>query len=182
MKLKFIAASLTLFLFISCNHTVETVKVEGRYTIDLPSYLDKTEDLNKAASLQYKNAMREFYVLVIDEPKANFNKVLEEGELDYTANIDGYSKLLADDIAKSSGLAVTPKMETTTINNLNARTIKFDGTVNGVNVYWIIAYVEGKNRYYQILTWTLDTKKTDNEADMNAIVESFKETDKSKSR
>ena len=181
MKLKFIAAALTLFILTACKHTIETVKVEGKYTLDLPSFLNKTDDLNKAASLQYKNEMREFYVLVMDEPKENFHKVLNEGGLDYDRNLNGYSEILAKDIAKSSGIEITPKLQKTTINNLNARLLNFQGVVNGVDVYWKIAYIEGKNRYYQILTWTLPNKKSDNEAAMDAIINSFKETDKTKS-
>ena len=182
MKLKFIAAALTLFVLSSCKDTIETVKVEGKYTIDLPSYLDKADDLNKAASLQYKNAMREFYVLVIDEPREKFNKVIAEGGLDYEADINGYSQLLADDIAKASGVETTPQLKKTTINNLNARILEFNGQVDNIDIYWKIAYIAGKNHYYQILTWTLPSKKEDNEPAMDAIINSFKETDKSKSR
>jgi len=182
MKLKCIAATFLLCLFISCNENIETKKVEGKYTIDLPSYLDETKDLNKAASLQYKNDFKEFYVLVFDESTQDFHKALSDGGLDYEPNLNGYSEILATDIAKSSGLSVAPKMQNRTINNLDARILQFDGRVNDVDVFWKIAYLKGKNRYYQILTWTLSTKKTDNEAAMDAILNSFKETDKSKSR
>ena len=181
MKLKFIAAALTLFILTACKHTVETVKVDGKYTLDLPSFLNKTDDLNKAASLQYKNEMREFYVLVMDEPKENFHEVLNEGGLDYERDLNGYSEILAKDIAESSAIEITPKLQKTTINNLNARLLNFEGVVNGVNVYWKIAYIEGKNRYYQILTWTLPEKKEKNAEAMDAIINSFKETDKTKS-
>jgi len=181
MKLQFIAAAFTLFILTACNNTVETVKVEGKYTLDLPSYLEKTNDLNKAASLQYKNGMREFYVLVFDEPTEDFHKALSNGELEYEANLNGYSEILANDIAKSSGLAVTPKMQNRTINNLKARILQFNGKVDNLDVFWKIAYVKGKKHYYQILTWTQLSKKTNNEAAMDAILNSFKETDKSKS-
>jgi hypothetical protein len=180
MKIKFILSALLLFTLASCSDSVETVKVDGKYSIDLPSYLSKSDDLNKAASLQYKNAMREFYVLVLDEPKESFNKIVDEGELDYEKNLNGYSEILADDIAKSSGLETTPKMQQTTINNLKARILEFDGTVDNVNIHWKIAYLEGKNRYYQVLTWTIPGKTEDNGEAMMAILKSFKETDKSK--
>ena len=182
MKLKFIAAALTLFILSSCNDTVETVKVDGKYTIDLPSYLNKADDLNKAASLQYKNEMREFYVLVFDEPREDFHKAVTAGGLDYGPNLDGYSGLLADDITKASGLEVHPELKKKTINGLNARILEIEGKVKDLDIYWKIAYLEGKNRYYQILTWTTPSKKADNEEAMDAVIISFKETDKSKSR
>jgi len=100
--------------------------------------------------------------------------------LDYEKNLNGYSEILADDIAKSSGVETTPKMLQTTINNLKARILEFDGTVDNVNIHWKIAYLEGKNRYYQVLTWTIPDKTEDNGEAMMAILKSFKETDKSK--
>jgi len=180
MKLKIIAALIILFTLASCSHWTETVKVDGKYTIDIPSYLKKTDSLNTAASLQYQNPMREFYVLVFDEPIKDFNKAIAEGGLDYKPNLDGYSEILANDIAKSTGLAATPKMQNKTINNLKARTLQFTGKVNNLDIFWKIAYVEGKNNYYQILTWTLSSKQEDHKVAMDAIINSFKETDKSK--
>ena len=67
------------------------------------------------------------------------------------------------------------KITTTTIHRLPAMVVETTEQVNGNKVFYIVAVVETEKTYYQIFTWTLDSKKTQNEQQMKEIISSFRE-------
>lgn len=173
---------LTATMLVSCNNGTQTVKVDGKYSIELPKYLEKTSDINPEASLQYQNVVKQFFVIVIDEPKTEFENALQEHSLYdmYSNDLEGYSKLITDSMDKSIKLKKKPEFENTTINGKTARLLSFEGLNSGYPVYWKLAFVEGNSHYYQIMVWTKAESKDKYEKEMTAIINSFKETDKSK--
>lgn len=185
MNLKIIVIALVALCLAGCGKGAtefETVRVKGMYSLDLPDFLTKTDNLNDEASLQYQNPFREFYAIVIDEPKTELIKALEVNSLYdyYSADLEGYSQLLLDGIENAAEMNDIPEFTDTKINGLKARTIGLEGVTDGISIYWKIAYIEGNNNYYQVLAWTLSEKRETHEKDMEAIINSFKETDKSK--
>lgn len=178
---RFLLAALTLFLAVSCGDDTQTVTVK-HYSLTLPTFLTVTKGLNDAASLQYQNAGREFYVLVIDEPRKTFEDLLKENALGYEPNLDGYSGLLIESLVEGSGAKEKPAVTAKKINGLDARVTSVKGEVSGEKVFWKIAYVEGKNTYYQVLCWTSQAKQDEYEPQIDAILESFKEADKTREK
>jgi hypothetical protein len=169
---------------ISCGNDLQTVTVKGKYTIELPSNFKETSDLNKAASLQYQNVVKDIYAIVIDEPKEALGYALEQNSLYdmYPNDLKGYSKLITDGMEASISIKKMPDFEDTTINGLKARILSFEGLSSGHQVYWKLAFVEGNNTYYQIMVWTSAASRQKYEKEMTAIINSFEETDKSKKR
>jgi len=182
MKIKLLFAAFILLLITSCQEQPQLVKVKGRYTLELPTFLNEATDLHSDASLQYKNGLKEFYVIVLDEDKNSVNKTFEDSDLGYTSDLKGYADLLLANMAENSSFTAPPKLKDTSINKLRARVTSTSGIVDNIPVYWKIAYIEGKNRYYQLMVWTLTENQEEHEAQMEKIVQSFKETDKSKKR
>jgi len=173
-------------LLLSCGREKElqTVNIKNRYTMELPASYKKVKDLNEEASLQYQNVLKEMYVIVIDEDKQVLAKALENNSLydTYSNDLNGYSRLITDGMDASISVKKMPAFEETTINGIKARILSFDGLSSGYHVYWKLAFIEGNNRFYQIMVWT-DFKNHDkSEKEMADIINSFKETDKSKSR
>lgn len=175
---------LTALAFISCGNDMQTVSIKGKYTIDLPSNYTKTTDLNKAASLQYQNTIKNIYTIVIDEPKEALAVALEENSLydTYPNDLIGYSKLITDGMESSISVKKMPDFKETTINGLKARILSFEGLSSGHQVYWKLAFIEGNNTYYQIMVWTNAESRNKYEKEMVAIINSFIEIDKSKKR
>src|SRR5688572_33470128 len=58
--------------------TVRTVNIHDRYSLDLPTYMTKAGDLNFEATLEYKNELKEVYIIVIDESTAELVTVFKE--------------------------------------------------------------------------------------------------------
>jgi len=169
-------------LLISCNKNTQTVNVDNRYTLEVPADFKQVNDLNKEASLQYQNTLKELYVIVIDEPKTAFTAAINDNGLSdtYSNTLEGYSKLITDGMDSSIAVKKMPDFIDKTIHELKARELSFEGLSSGNQVYWKLAFIEGNNRYYQIMVWTLADNHNKHEKKMQAIVDSFTETDKSK--
>ncbi|AXG73540.1 hypothetical protein DVK85_04560 [Flavobacterium arcticum] len=185
MKKHLFITIITAFLLLSCGDSkeeIQTIKIKGLYSIELPEYLTKTTGLDNSASLQYQNTLREVYIMVIDEPKSKLEKAIKENALEdyYTPDLDGYAKLLNEGIETRASLDSVPQLISKKINGLNAKTATFTGNSQGIDIYWSLAFIEGKNNYYQVMIWTLADKKEQYKETMKAMINSFKETNKSK--
>jgi hypothetical protein len=174
---------LIAFAFISCSKTesAETVNIGGRYSIDLPKSFKKANRLNPEASLEYMDAVNGLYVIVIDEQKdAVINAIVENGlENTYSPDLKGYSQLLADTMKPNLKAGTIKPFNDTIINGLNARKTDLEGIVENLRIHYELGVVEGKNRFYQIMTWTTPNDLLKNQEQMQAIISSFKETDRS---
>ncbi|MGV3460696.1 MAG: hypothetical protein ACO1N9_09615 [Flavobacterium sp.] len=178
-----------LFLFIvvislaSCSkaETTQTVDIGGRYSLDIPKSFKKANGLNPAASLQYMDAANELYVIVIDEPKeAVTNAIVENGlENTYTPDLNGYSRLLADNMKPNLKAGTIEPFKDTVISGVKARKTDLEGIVESMRIHYKLGVFEGKNRFYQIMVWTSPNRVAKHKAAMEAMINSFKETDRS---
>ncbi|MGL2987732.1 hypothetical protein ACSVH5_09060 [Flavobacterium sp. RSSA_27] len=170
---------LTILSLYSCQlgDEQQIVTIENKYSVVIPSFLTKTSRLNDDASLQYQHAWKEFYVIVIDESKAEFQKALDDNNLTetYTNDIKGYSGLLINGIEMAISVSHKSEIIDTTINNMPAKLITIRGRAEGIDAYYSLAYIQGKERYYQIMAWTLQNKEYEYKDKMNRIIYSFKE-------
>jgi hypothetical protein len=156
---------------------MQIVTIENKYSISIPSFLTKVSGLNDDASLQYQHAWKELYVIVIDESKEEMQNVLSENNLigKYSNDIKGYSSLLLNGFEQNINVSKKSKVTETLVNNMPARLITVSGKVEGIDAFYTIAFIEGKNRYYQIMTWTLASKENEYKDKMNQILYSLKE-------
>jgi hypothetical protein len=170
---------LILLIVFSCGlmDKDEVVTVGKKYSLTLPSSMKKTTQLNDDASLQRMNALKELYVIVIDEPKEEMHKAIIESKLEdqYPLNIDGYSKILFENFGTAVKSTKKSSLTKTSINNMPARIATIEGFVDGHDIHYAIAYVEGVKQYYQIMTWTLSKKQAEHKEKMDQILRSFKE-------
>lgn len=181
MRKIIIITGIFVFLATSCNSItgVKEVKVADVATIEVPALLTDSKDLNEDAIVQMANGFQELYVIVIEESKQEFNDLINEtdGVFDdgFTADLNGYAKVAASSI--ESGIDLKSKEDLVPIKNngLSTYVASFEGKINGLNVFYKLSCVEGKDRYYQILTWTLSSSKEKHLEAMNAMINSFKE-------
>jgi len=184
MKNALLTTAIALVLFISCNQQpdTQTIKIKGKYTIDIPTSFTRNDSLNEDASLTYQDLDRIAFVAVIDESKQEYNDMVKNDEAlaKYAPNLNGYANLLLDSLKEKIKLDTLPKFKEIKINKLKARILEVTGTISDSPIYWKIAYIEGKNTYYQVMGWTLLSKKEENQEVIDAMINSFRETDKSK--
>ncbi|GAA4017426.1 hypothetical protein GCM10022408_33740 [Hymenobacter fastidiosus] len=155
----------------------QTVTIENKYSVSIPSFLAKTSELNDDASLQYQHAWKEFYIIILDESKTDMQKVLDDNNLTetYSNDIKGYSDLSLNGFEK--GISSSQKFEIidTLVNNMPARLLTITGRVEGIDAFYSLAFIQGKERYYQIMAWTLSSKEYEYKDKMNRMMYSLKE-------
>lgn len=157
--------------------TMETVVVGDRYSISIPSFLTKTNALNDEASLQYQNTFKGFYVIVIDESIEEMHEALYDNDLtdEYSADIDGYSKVVLTGFLEALNITDTSDIMEAQIGGMPARTVSMTGLVSGLDVFYDVAFVQGSESYYQILTWTLAGSEKKYKSKMDEIINSLRE-------
>lgn len=196
MKIRYVLIfALVSILFLSCldgskrndTNTISNKKdaisdvemqtvTASNYSISIPSFMKKTNDLNDDASLQYENMIKEVYVVIIDEFQNEIHNEIEEYGLlpDYEKNFQGYTKLKLDQFDESYQIS-NKLIVKDTINLLPAVIYEVTVSVENTNVYMNYALVKGKTKYYQIMTWTLADRKYKYKNILKDIVYSFKE-------
>jgi hypothetical protein len=102
---------------------------------------------------------------------------LSDGELSekYSSDFNGYSNLIFDNYYKNIQVTQKSQVSSLTVNKLPAKRVTIEGKYNEVDAFFYIALIEGKERFYQIMTWTLKNKKGDYQDDMAKMIESFRE-------
>lgn len=172
MSKRFLFLFILPFLIASCKHEAafKEVKVNDRYAISVPEYLQPCTDLHKDASLQYQNPEEDIYAMVIDERK----KTMANYNLDY--DVDMYFKNIASqpftEAIKDGKVSIPGRQE---IDGHKALIAEITGNVNETNVYYKMGIVETPYAFYQIFTWTRADNKEEYVEDMTKIIESFKE-------
>ncbi|MBK6977922.1 MAG: hypothetical protein IPH28_13145 [Cytophagaceae bacterium] len=176
---KIVFAILVSFIMISCKttETDQVVTIEKKFSLTLPSFLSKSTELNEDATLQYQNMVKEFYVVVIEDTKSEMKKSLEENNLTelYPNDINGYSCLLVQGLEKNMKITKKTALIDTVVNNMPAKHIRLSGKVEGLDAFYSVAFVEGKDTYYQVMAWTLANKEAQYTERMNKIIHSLKE-------
>ncbi|NJN49913.1 MAG: hypothetical protein HC798_00505 [Polaribacter sp.] len=142
-----------LFILVSTVGMAQefTAKKGGNcFTLDLPSYLQQTFDLNDVAILQYSNLVKEAYVIVIEDSKAELNSLNMTFES---------AKEFMQDFTKDYQLEATNRTATDIIefeaNNYKHAQTEFTWDSEDGSIYMMVTIVETKGNFYKIMCWTL---------------------------
>ena len=138
------------------DYNFNTVEVDSLYTLSIPKYMKVMNNLNDEASLQYGNIYKDVYTVVINEDKQDFIDYFKEiGEYnDKLSVIDNYAygqvnyfkEQIVDDKVEPYGLAK--------IKDYSARQYKIKGKIDGIEIGYIIAYIETEGDLFMIMNWT----------------------------
>lgn len=182
MNIKFLSLFFIALLFSSCNSnedvTFERVSSRNGYAIDVLSSMEPSTSLNDEASLQFFDQKRQLFMIVLDEDKQEMNDAFEENEelLDYySVDFEGYASFLLDNFAYSMEIKREVEIKDTTINNRPAKLIGLVSELEGTDIFYSLAFVDGVEKYYQIWTWTYASLEKEHTPLMNKIALSFKE-------
>ncbi|WP_188374433.1 hypothetical protein [Winogradskyella haliclonae] len=154
----------------------KTVTIDNLYQLDVPKYMKDMPSLHPDASLEYANIYKETYSVVIHEDKQYFVDVFKEIDEynDSLSVLENYTIVQKKSLKES---LIKPRIQDyglSEINGIPARQIKVFGTVEGIDAFYIIAFVEGKDNLYMIMNWTLENRKDKYENAFEYINGTFK--------
>ena len=159
------------FVFGCANKTSFTeVKIDDQYSIQLPSFLERTTKLHKDASLQYENLEKEFYVVVIDENKNE----LRQYNLNFTlaSYLDSVKKQVVNNGLTDAIVSAGKEMR---LDNCNALVGEITGKGSKEEVFYKFAVIESNEHFYQVITWTLKECSEKYSSVMDSVIFSLSE-------
>lgn len=140
------------------------------YSLDIPDYLTKTYQLNDVASLQYMNASKEAYVMVIEDSKDHLQEVGSKfsGSEDFLQNLlktypSGVQNKKISDIRNFKS------------NKYDHSQVELTWDTEDNSLYMIITSVETPTHFYKIMCWTLLQYKDDFREDYLKISKSLRD-------
>jgi len=135
----------------------------GYFELRVPSHWAKRNDLNEVAIFQMGNVRKEEYMIVIED---SFQELPGYTLAEYT---ELQNNALTEQDFKVS---VVKPLE---INGNNSLQFKVSGVVENTNIDYLITYIEGKERYYLVMMWTLASKKSQVFPTFKAVMQTFTE-------
>ena len=174
-----ILVSITSLILISCGvgRAKEEVVIEGKYKMKVPTNMSESFDLNDEASLQYQNIFKELYLIVLDEDLSDFITSIEENDLtdSYSLDLYGHCRLLIDVFAMDVEIINESEPVDLIIDGLPAMQYELEGRIEDVEIYYCCTFIEGKNKFYQVISWTLLDKKNEHANILKKMPLSFEE-------
>ena len=164
-----------VILFSSCKKIIDSIGSSGidkvaiedlkeidvneAYKISVPDYMTEMKDLNEDASFQYANTLRETYFIVIDEDKAEFINAFKEVEIykDSLSPLQNYVDYQVNAITEGLENGEFKKIEKR-LRLKNSQQFEITGKIEGLNIAYLIGFVEGKENMYMMMSWTLQNR------------------------
>lgn len=122
---------------------------DSRARLEIPRTWQTLPDLNAEATISVGDRLQGEYLIVLTEAKADFAK-------DFT--LQKYADLTLTAMLQKMSLPTKSGPKPMVINGQQALRYEVDGTVDYMNIAYLITYVEGPKCYHQILAWTLKSR------------------------
>ncbi len=143
-------------------------KIGHVYHVSIPDYMTKTYSLNEAATLQYLNAAKETYVIVIEDSK---EQLLQAGIpfKDPVEFYDHFAQTFTDETCQ-----ISPK-QSLKINGNPAVQVEITKPFGAYNVHYLVTVIESGTHFYKMLAWTIEDYKDKYLLDFKRIASSLRE-------
>ena len=150
----------------------QLVKIKNLYSMKLPKYLSKTNQLAGAvATLQYANGPKEVYVIVVNDSKAAARK---KGIKIPSAS--QYLKATIGQLRGSlTGVVVSKTNTEKTAQGVSKHQVEVTGMMKTHKILYQIAIVESSTHLFKIVAWTLEANRKTAGADLKAMIHSFRQ-------
>ncbi len=143
----------------------ETVEVNKEFSLSVPSWLKKEDNLKPGASFQYANRFRNFYAIAEPVAKGTDSAAFSNA---LNANLTLVKKAMSKPMVTDS-VAVD-------YNGTKGIRVEVMGEMSGEKIYFSEVMLEGKKSFYHLSIWTRsEERKLKFKDDIQQILSSFKE-------
>jgi len=156
--------------FISFAQQFQTKTGGHEYTLEVPDYLKQTFDLNDVASLQYKNILKDVYLIVIEDDK----KVLESLEIDFPSTADFLLFFVKDYNIEAENRMQSEIVEFENNGN-NFAQVELTFKDEAGEYFMLITAVQTNTHFYKIMNWTKLVEKDIYYADFKRTAKSLQD-------
>lgn len=172
-----ILALAVLALLSACSGgdmgTPRPVEVEGKFTVEIPSNFVPCNDLHDFAQLQYADERGGYFMMLIDEPKADF----EHLQMHYS--LADYADFVETTVGQGFDTMHVSQRDTMEINGLKCQTADLYAAIASeeapMEVYYHLAVFESMDHFYQLVEWTHRDRQSTLRAAAEEMEHSFHE-------
>ena len=143
------------------NEGYEAVNVENKFSISVPNWMKKVDDLKPGAGFQYANRYRNFYAIgTVDTKQKPVAEVMND-------NLNILRKSLKGPVISDS--------TNVTLGGLEGLRVEIYGKMDDENIYFSEVVLEGPAAVYHLSVWTRgEDRKLHLKETINYILNSFK--------
>jgi|SRR5688572_25958263 len=172
-KITLLTAIMAFILSVSVAQTpVKEYKAGSIFFVSLPDYMSKTIGLNSAASIQYKNTVKDVYGFVIIDNKEEMALAdLKYGSINEFFEDFVKSFLEGEAQRKISTPQYQKKGE---VNFVECDATYYDEEMKA-EVYYHVGVAETPTSFYKVLSWVLAEHKDKYKADFQNILLSVRD-------
>lgn len=170
----------TLDKLVAPTVKYDIVGIEDLYSMKIPTFMTVTTQLQEDASLQYNNPFKEKYIIVLDEDREEVMSFMNDyGVYDESrSQLENYVDMRLAYLTES-GISITnqTKLKSEMVNGRKAYSVVIDANVPDIaqDITYFFTYLEGKDHFYMISSWTLYDRKDGYKEEVETMVKSFKE-------
>lgn len=132
-----------------------------KFKLKVPKYFSSTDELNDDAELQFENTIRETYMIVMAESKADFNlarRILGE-EVDTLNYAESYLDMQLESLEESLTQFTLGERKNTQVNDMPAVVQELTTRVDGYKIAFIMMAIEANHDVFYANAWTLGSRK-----------------------
>lgn len=133
-------------------------------SISAPASWKKTEGMLANAVIQLSDAKVDSHAAVLAESKTQFQDM----------DLNKYTKIVSEKMLSGLQGKKIKEFSDLTINDLSGKQSQIVFQKNNVDLILIYTILEGKNRFFQILTWTPKDRFESNQQSMEDLIKTFK--------
>lgn len=142
------------------------------FNVSLPEYMTKTTGLNSAATIQFKNTIKDVAGIIIEDDKEQ----LRLAELNYTSINEFYEEFIKDFLNDEEKRTVSkPQSKKVGETNFLECDVSYYEKESKIDIYYFVGIVETPTTYYKLLCWGTLESKDKFKADFQKILYSIKD-------
>lgn len=136
---------------------------DGRYRVEVPAAWREMPELHEEADIEAGHMLREQYLLILENPKTDFEGTLAE-----------FDDLVVGQMKGNLERAEISETEPLTIDGRSALQRELTATVDKVRITYLMASIETEAAFYQVLTWTTPSRQAAAMPVFREIIGSFR--------
>lgn len=154
---------------------LKKINVNDEYALSVPEYMTEMKSLHEDASFQYANIFKETYIVIIDESKEEFINTFKELEIynDSLSSLRNYADFQLKSFKESIGAIEIKKLESN-IKKLPSEIHQFNGLVEGIDIAYLVSFVEADKKMYMMMSWTMKSRYSKYKETFKLIHSTFK--------
>ncbi len=150
---------------------VKEYKVGHIFNVSLPDYMNKTAGLNSAASIQFKNTIKDVAGFIIEDNKEE----LRLAEMTYGSITEFYDDFIKDFLKDEEKKISKPFSKKVGKTNFIETDVIYFEKESKIELYYFVGIVETPTAFYKILCWSTAENKDKFKSDFQKILYSLKD-------